>query len=189
MDLGCPFFRSTQRISAHPGILMETPKPVLHLPSISVIGLSTALASALMIIVNIGSVVTTSALDDLNKTFDSPVFSQYVPESLKSMLDLYTYSRWWTWYGILFFALALVAGVQFYRRRSWGRSALEIVAWAALMNAFIDTYLSYEIWSRAQETFNIVLRSVGGGHSTYLNPLCLFTIVLGFASGLFQPSR
>lgn len=158
---------------------METSKPNPHLPSISIVGLSTAIASALMILINIGSIVTTSALDDLNATFDSPLFAQHVPESLKSMLDLYAYRRWWTWYGILFFAFALAGGVQFYRRRAWGRSALEIVCWIGLINAFVDTYLSYEIWSRAQETFNVVLRSVGGGHSTYLNPLGFFTIVLG----------
>jgi hypothetical protein len=96
------------------------------------------------------------------------------------MLELYTYSRWWTWYGIAYFAFALVAGVQFVRLRSWGRTALEVACWIGLMNAVIDTFLSYEIWSRAQEAFNVVLHSMGGVHSTYLNPLGFFTIVLGF---------
>lgn len=159
---------------------MDTPNPTPHLPSIPIIGWSTILASALMILVNTGSLVTTSALDALNVNFNSPVFAQFVPDSLKSMLDLYTYSRWWTWYGILYFAFVLVAGVQFVRLRTWGRQALEASCWIGLMNALVDTFLSYEIWSGMQETFNVVLRSMGGVHSSYLNPLGFFTIMLGF---------
>lgn len=159
---------------------METPNPSPHVPSIPIIGWSTILASALLILVNIGSLVTTSALDAMNRSFDSPVFAQYVPQSMKSMLDLYSYSRWWTWYGVFYFAFVLAAGVQFVRLRAWGRSALEVACWIGLVNALVDTFLSYEIWSGMQETFNAVLRSMGGVHSSYLNPLGFFTIVLGF---------
>jgi hypothetical protein len=159
---------------------MDIPNPRPHLPSIPIIGWSTIFASALMILVNVTSLFTTSALDALNMSFDSPVFAQYVPQSMKSMLDLYTYSRWWTWYAVLYFAFVLAAGVQFVRLRSWGRSALEAACWIGIMNALVDTFLSYEIWSNMQETFNMVLRSMGGVHSSYLNPLGFFTIVLGF---------
>ncbi|HCA80274.1 MAG TPA: hypothetical protein DEP53_11140 [Bacteroidetes bacterium] len=163
-----------------PPSLMDTPTPAPHIPSIPIIGWSTIIASALMILVNISSLLTTSALDALNMSFDSPVFAQYIPQSMKSMLDLYTYSRWWTWYGVLYFAFVLAAGVQFVRLRAWGRSALEAACWIGLMNALVDTILSYEIWSSMQEAYNVVLRSMGGVHSTYLNPLGFFTIVLGF---------
>jgi hypothetical protein len=159
---------------------MDTPGQTPRLPSIPIIGWSTILASALMLLVNISSLITTSALGALDLNFNSPVFSQYVPQSLKSMLDLYTYSRWWTWYGVLYFGFVLVAGVQFVRLRGWGRSALEVACWIGIANALVDTYLSYEIWSGMQDAFNIVLRSMGGAHSSYLNPLGFFMIVLGF---------
>jgi len=53
------------------------------------------------------------------------------------------------------------------------------------MNALVDTFLSYEIWSRMQEIFSVVLRFDGGVHSSYLNPLGFFTIMLGFFLWLF----
>jgi len=159
---------------------MDTPSLSPRPTSIPILGWSTIAASALMIIVNLSSLVTTSALEALNLNFDSPVFAQYVPQSMKSMLDLYTYSRWWTWYGVFYFGFTLAAGVQFVRLRAWGRSALETARWIALLNALVDTILSYKIWSSAQETFTVVLRAMGGSHSAYLNPLGFFTIVVGF---------
>ena len=159
---------------------MDTPGQTPHLPSIPIIGWSTILASVLMILVNISSLITTSALGALDLNFNSPVFSQYVPQALNSMLELYEYSRWWTWYGLFYFAFVLAAGVQFVRLRSWGRSALEIACWIGLVNALVDTFLSYEIWSGMQEAFSVVLRSMGGVHSSYLNPLGFVMIVVGF---------
>jgi hypothetical protein len=159
---------------------MDTPSPATKPVSIAVIGWSTVAASAIIFVVNIVSLASYSVLDLVEVKLDSPLIAQFVPESMKKMIDLYAYSRWWTWYGIVFFAFVFVAGIQFVRLRAWGRKAMEIACWLGIANAFVDTFLSYQIWSMTQETLTTALRAMGGGHSAYVNPLGFFLIILGF---------
>jgi len=149
-------------------------------PSITIIGWTTVIASAIMIVVNAMSLLSYSMLDTLDLNMNMPLVSQYVPQSMKKVIDLYRYSRWWTGYGIVFFGFVLVAGVQFLRLRAWGRQALEIACWIGLLNAVVDSALSYLIWKNMQDTLSIALRGLGGGQYSYINPLGLFTIVVGF---------
>jgi len=74
-------FSSRLQKTLHTSMVPQPPwiLPIRVLTTIdSIIGWSTILASGLMILVNISSLFTTSALDALNMSFDSPVFSQYV---------------------------------------------------------------------------------------------------------------
>lgn len=153
-----------------------TPQP----PSIAIIGWSTAVASVVMITIDVISLLSSTVLDTLDLNSSAPLLSQYVPQSMKSVVDLYHYGKWWTGYEILFFGFALVAGIQFLRLRAWGRKALEIVCWLGLFNAIVDTILSFLIWKNMQETLSMILRGPGGGQSSSISPLGLFTIVLGF---------
>jgi len=146
--------------------------------SIPVIGWSTIMASVIMIAVNAMSLLSFNALDSFN--LDSSLLNQYVPQGMKKVMDLYSYSRIWTLYGILFFGFALVAGIQFVRLRAWGRKALELVCWVGIFNAFADTILSFLIWKNMQDTLSMVMRSSGGSQYSFINPLGFFMIVLGF---------
>lgn len=149
-----------------------------RLPSIAIIGWTTVIASAVMILVNALSLLSYTMLDTLD--LNMPLVSQYFPQSMKQVMDLYRYSRWWTGYGILFFGFALVAGVQFLRLRAWGRKALEIACWIGLVNAVVDSALSFLIWKNMQETLSMALRGLGGGQYSYVNSLGFFTIIVGF---------
>ncbi|MCX6133421.1 MAG: hypothetical protein NTU47_06360 [Ignavibacteriales bacterium] len=149
-------------------------------PSIAMIGWTTVIASAVMIVIDVLSLLSSTMLDTLDLSGSMPLLSQYVPDSTKTVVNLFRYSRWWTGYGILFFGFVLVAGLQFLRLRAWGRKALEIACWVGMFNAVVDTLLSYLIWQNMQETLSMALRGLGGGQYSYLNPLGLFTIVLGF---------
>lgn len=124
--------------------------------------------------------MSSSALDKLSASVDTALIGQYVPQSMQTVLSLYTYGRWWTWYGVLFFLFVLVAGVQFVRLKASGRTMLETACWIGFFNASVDTYLSFEIWSSTREALSMALQSMGGGHSTYLDPVAFFLIVLGF---------
>ena len=157
---------------------MRTPAPASRPISIPVIGWSTIMASVIMIAVDLMSLISYNSLESLY--LDSSMLSQYVPQGVKKVMDLYAYSRVWTWYGILFFAFALVAGIQFVRLREWGRKALEIVCWVGLFNAFVDTSLSFLIWKNMQDTLSMVTRGMGGSQYSFINPLGFVTIVLGF---------
>jgi hypothetical protein len=159
---------------------MDAMGPAPRLPSITIIGWTTVIASAIMVVVNAMSLLSYTMLDTLDLNLNMPLVSQYVPQSMKKVIDLYRYSRWWTWYGILFFGFVLIAGVQFLRLRAWGRRALEIACWIGLANALVDSALSFLIWKNMQDTLSMALRGLGGGQTSYINPLGLFTIVVGF---------
>ncbi len=159
---------------------MEPSVSPSRIPSITIIGWSTVIASVLMIAVNLMSLLTSSVLDSFDLTGSMPLVSQYVPQSMTRVLDLYRYSRWWTAYDILFFVFVLAAGVQFLRLRSWGRKAMEVACWIGLANGVVDALLSYLIWSNMQETLSMAMRSLGGGQYSYVNPLGFVTIVVGF---------
>jgi hypothetical protein len=157
---------------------MQTVTTSLRPLSIPVIGWSTIMASVIMIAVDAVSLLSYNTLDSFN--LDQSMLSQYVPQGVKKVMDLYSYSRIWTWYGILFFVFALVAGVQFVRLRAWGRKALEIVCWVGIFNALADTLLSFLIWKNMQDTLAMVMRGMGGSQYSFINPLGFFTIILGF---------
>jgi hypothetical protein len=159
---------------------MDTTGTAPRLPSITVIGWTTVIASAIMIVVNATSLLSYTMLDTLDLNVNVPLVSQYVPQSMKKIVDLYRYSRWWTGYGILYFGFVLIAGVQFLRLRASGRQALEIACWIGLANAVVDSALSYLIWKNMQDTLSMALRGLGGGQTSYINPLGFFTIVVGF---------
>jgi hypothetical protein len=148
--------------------------------SITVIGLTTVASSAIMIVVGAMSLLSSTMLETLDSQSAMPLLSQYVPQSMKRVIELYRYSRWWTVYGVLFFGFVLVAGVQFLRLRAWGRKALEIACWVGLFNAVVDAGLSYVLWKNMQEAFSMALRGLGGGGNSYVDSLGLITIVVGF---------
>lgn len=157
---------------------MQTTPPVSRPLSIPVIGWSTVMASVIMIAVDAMSLISFNTLDSFN--LDSSLLNQYVPQGVKKVMDLYSYSRIWTCYGILYFGFALVAGVQFVRLRAWGRKALEIACWAGIFNALADTTLSFVIWKNMQDTLSMVMRGAGGSQYSFVSPLGFVTIVLGF---------
>lgn len=159
---------------------MEMTNPAPKPPSVIIIGWSTVFASGIMVVVNAVSLLSYSMFDTVNLNFNSPLLSQYVPQSMKKVMDLYSYSRWWTWYGIFFFLFVVVAALQFLRLKAWGRKALEMACWVGLLNAFVDSTLSYLIWENMQESLSMVLRGAGGGQYSYINPLGFFTIIVGF---------
>jgi hypothetical protein len=157
---------------------MQTATPNPRPLSIPVIGWSTIMASIIMVAVDAMSLLSSTMLDSFN--LDASMLGQYVPQGMKKVMDLYSYSRIWTWYGIVFFGFALVAGIQFVRLKAWGRKALEIVCWVGIFNAVIDTALSFLIWKNMQDTLSMVMRGAGGSQYSFINPLGFFTIVLGF---------
>jgi hypothetical protein len=159
---------------------METTISPPKLPSITFIGWSTVIASAIMIVVNAMSLLTYSMFDSLDMNLSTPLLSQVLPQSMKKVVDLYRYSRWWTGYGLFYFVFVLVAGIQFLRLQAWGRKALEVSCWIALLNALVDTFLSYAIWKNMQETLSMAMRGLGGGQYSSIDLLGLSTIVVGF---------
>ena len=148
--------------------------------SITIIGWSTVLASSIMIVVNVVSLISYSVFNSAGLNLNTPLLSRYIPESMKKVLDLYEYSHWWTWYGVFFFVFVLIAATQFLRLKAWGRTALEVACWIGLFNGFVDTALSYWIWKNVQESISMALQGIGGSQYSSMNSLGLSAIVVGF---------
>jgi hypothetical protein len=146
--------------------------------SVLVIGWCTVIASGIMVVVNVVSLLSFSAYDTIG--LNSPLLAPYLSQAMKKVMDLYRYSRMWTVYGIFYFLFVLFAGIQFLRLRAWGRTAMEAACWIGFLNAVVDTLLSYVMWHSMQETLSAVLRGLGGVQYSYLNPIGFFTIVAGF---------
>jgi hypothetical protein len=157
---------------------MQPTSPPVRPLSIPVIGWSTVMASIIIIAVNVVSLLSFNSIDSYN--LDSSLLNQYMPQGAKKVMDLYSYSRVWTFYGIAFFGCALVAGYQFARLRAWGRKTLEILCWVGLINGLTDTALSFMMWKNLQDTLSMVMRGAGGSQYSFINPLGLFAIILSF---------
>jgi hypothetical protein len=157
---------------------MQTTSPASRPMSIPVVGWSTVIGSAIMIAVDLVSILSYNSLDSLN--MDASLVSQYVPDGAKKVMSLYSYGRIWNIYSIFFFGAALLAGFQFARLKAWGRKALGIVCWVGVFNAFVETMLSFVIWKNMQDTLSMVMRGAGGSHYSFINPLGFITIVVGF---------
>jgi hypothetical protein len=80
---------------------------------------------------------------------------------------------------ILYFCGVLIGAVQFIRFQEIGRKILEIACWIGLINACLDSILSYIQLKNLQAAFTAAIKSMEGG----LGNLILFgmiPIILGF---------
>jgi hypothetical protein len=93
--------------------------------------------------------------------------------------QLFQYSRMWSVYSILYFTYVFIGSVQFLRFKGIGRMMLEAACWIGLVNACIDSCLSYLLWKKMQEALSAVTGILGMG-ARNLNPFGMATILLGF---------
>ncbi|RPI05911.1 MAG: hypothetical protein EHM64_04810 [Ignavibacteriae bacterium] len=143
--------------------------------SVRIIGWSSALFSIVIILFEVSNILN-DPMEQLKI-----VFTMF-PQSKKEMAllsELFLYGRIWSIYSILYFCVVLAGAIQFLQFRAAGRRILQIACWAGMMNAFIDSFLSYSLWRQMQAVFSTFTGAMGS-ISGYLNPLGMVTIVLGF---------
>jgi hypothetical protein len=143
--------------------------------SISVIGWSTILFSIIIIFSEFFSLLS-NPLEQLN-----PIFNM-LPQariSMESMTDLFQYDRIWSIYTILYFLAVLGGAIQFVRFQAIGRAILEIACWVGMINACIDSLLSYILWKNMQAALSTVMGTMGISLGQ-INPWGIITIIIGF---------
>ena len=143
--------------------------------SVRIIGWSTAFFSIVIILSEFSNLLT-NPMDQLNVVFN--MFPQ-AKISMDTLTDIFQYSRIWSVYTILYFLFVFVGSIQFIRFQAIGRMILEIACWVGMVNACIDTFLSYILWKNMQTALSSVTGTMGIGLGN-LNPLGMVTIVLGF---------
>jgi hypothetical protein len=96
-----------------------------------------------------------------------------------AIAEMFQYSRIWSVYSILYFVYVFIGSIQFIRFKAIGRMILEIACWVGLMNACIDSFISYMLLKQMQAMLSTVTGIMGMGLGN-LNPLGMATIILGF---------
>jgi hypothetical protein len=143
--------------------------------SVSVIGWSTILFSIIIILTEFFGLLS-NPMEQLNVLFSA--FPQ-ARNGMESMTPLFQYNRIWSFYTILYFLNVLAGAIQFVRFQEIGRKILEIACWVGMVNACVDSLLSYILWKNMQAALSTVMGTMGMSLG-YINPLGMTTIILGF---------
>ena len=148
------------------------------LRSVRIIGWSTALFSIVIILSEFFNLLS-DPMEQFNMVFK--MFPQ-AKGGTDAIAEMFQYSRIWSIYTILYFLFVFFGSIQFIRFQAIGRMILEIACWVGIMNACIDTFISYMLWKQMQTTLSTATGTIGMGLGN-LNPLGTATIILGFFCG------
>jgi hypothetical protein len=143
--------------------------------SIHILGWSTALFSIIIILSEFSNLLT-NPMEQFNVVFQ--MFPQ-AKGSMDAMTDIFQYNRIWSAYTILYFCFVLSGSILFLRFKETGRMILEIACWIGLLNACVDSFLSFIFWKQMQAALSSVEGTLGMGLGD-LNPLGIATILIGF---------
>ena len=145
--------------------------------SVQIFGWSTIVVSVILMFSQLLNLAITDSVNQLSQLVGAyPGFKSGV---MGPMMDMFEYNRIWSIYSIVYFIVTLVGGILFVRFKEVGRKILEVACWVGILNAFIDTAISYSFWKQMEAA---VTATVGGmGMSLdQLNPLGLGAIIVGF---------
>jgi|WetSurMetagenome_2_1015567.scaffolds.fasta_scaffold47298_1 hypothetical protein len=143
--------------------------------SIFIIGWSIVLVAIIMILTELISLLS-NPMEQLNIL--ASTFPQ-VRNSMESMTHMIQYNRIWSIYTIFYFVFIFIGAIQFIRCQLIGRTILEIACWFGMVNACINSLLSYILWNNMQSTLSSAMGAMGMNLG-YINPLGMITFILGF---------
>ncbi len=142
--------------------------------SVKLLGWSTIVVSVIVICSELFGLVLAQSLDQFSRMLNA--FPQFKTGPMSDLLD---YNRIWSIYSIFYFMATLVGAAMFVGYRETGRRILEVAAWVGILNACIDSIMSYTYW-RAMESSLSGLTGMAGMPIAQLNPIGLGAIILGF---------
>ncbi len=143
--------------------------------SISIIGWSTIIFSIIIILTELFSLLS-NPMQQLNAIFSMFPQARIGMESMKNLLR---YNLLWSIYSVIYFTVVLGGAIQFVRFHAIGRKILEIACWIGIVNACIDTLISYIFWKKMQAALSAVMGTMGISPGQ-INPLGIITIFVGF---------
>ena len=143
--------------------------------TIRILGWSTALCSMCLILSNIFDVMT-NPMDQINTMV---ALLPQINHGMEAMTNMVHYSRWWSMYSICYFLFVFAGSIFFIRLQEIGRKILEIACWIGMINACIDSFLSYMLWQQMQTALSTLPGAFRMGIGN-LNPWGIVTIILSF---------
>jgi hypothetical protein len=145
--------------------------------SVRIIGWSSILFSVIIILSEVSNIFT-NPMEQLNIVFN---MIPQAKSSMDIMTDMFQYSHIWSVYMILYFSFVFVGSTLFIRFQATGRMILEIACWVGMMNACIDSFLSFVLWKNMHAALSSVTGTMGMNLGD-LYPISIITIILGFFS-------
>ncbi len=145
--------------------------------SVNIFGWSTICISVILIASQFLSLVIANSVDQVAGLLEG--YPGLKTGILGAMMDMFEYNRIWSIYSICYFLGTLIGGIQFVRFRESGRRILEIACWIGLLNACVDTAMSFNFWKEMENVMGTVVGGMGLPLNQ-LNPLGIGAIVVGF---------
>lgn len=145
--------------------------------SVSIFGWSTIVVSIILICSQFLSLVITNSMDQISGLLSG--YPGLKTGVLGPMTDMFAYNRIWSMYSICYFIVTLVGGIRFVRFREIGRRILEIACWVGILNACVDTAVSYSFWKDMEAAMTTMVGGMGMALDQ-LNPLGIGAIIAGF---------
>jgi hypothetical protein len=142
---------------------------------VRIIGWSTALFSIIIILSDFSNLLS-NPMEQLQMVFD---MLPQTRSGTNAFADMFQYNRIWSVYSIVYFSFVLFGSIQFIRFQAIGRMVFEIACWIGIVNACIDTCMSYMLMKQMQKTLSVVIGTMGVSLGN-LNPLGIAAIILGF---------
>jgi hypothetical protein len=143
--------------------------------SVRLVGWSTAIFSVVLILSEVFK-GTTDPTEQFTLIFK--MFPQ-TKGGTDILREMFHYNRIWSLYSIFYFLCVFIGSIQFIKFRAIGRMILEIACWAGILNACVDSCISYILLKQLQTSFSSVMGMMGMDLGI-LNPLGTATIILGF---------
>ncbi len=145
--------------------------------SVYIFGWSTIVVSVILILSQFMNLAITGSVDQVVGLFGS--YPGLKSTALGPMVAMFTYSRIWSVYSIVYFALTCTGGIQFVQFKEGGRRILEIACWIGLLNACVDTVVSYSLWNRMDSAMRVLTGGIGVTVER-ISPYGLGAIIVGF---------
>jgi hypothetical protein len=145
--------------------------------SVTVFGWSTIIFSSVLVVSQLSNLLISNSIGEINGLLAG--YPGLKTGFLDTMTKMFEYNRIWSIYSVFYFFGTLIGGIQFVRLREIGRRILLMASWVGIINACIDTTMSYIFWKDMETTMSSIVGGMGMSLQQ-LNPLGLGAIIVGF---------
>lgn len=145
--------------------------------SVYIFGWSTIVVSVILILSQLLSLAISNSIDQISGLLGG--YPGLKTGVIGPMMEMLAYNRVWSIYSIAYFLVTLTGGILFIRLRESGRKILEIACWVGILNACVDTAVTYSFWKDMESAMTTMVGDMGMALNQ-LNPLGIGTIIAGF---------
>ncbi|HET9130953.1 MAG TPA: hypothetical protein VFO86_08400 [Terriglobia bacterium] len=145
--------------------------------SVTIFGWSTIVVSVILILSQLLSLAISNTIDQFTGLLGN--YPGFKSDSLGPLLDMFEYNRIWSVYSIVYFLATFAGAILFVRFKETGRRILEITCWVGMLNACVDTVMTWSYWKAMENSMHTLVGGMAGS-MIQMDSLGLGTIIFGF---------